>query len=102
VQWHRIRFSKSEVASGAVNSFWIDGLLRVAKQLGKTVDLTTVAVFEADESDGGKSLYLSPAASVAFIGVALTHGAQPCARPDPKGLSLAYGDEWASRKLLEG
>jgi len=102
LQWHRIKFSKKAVASGAMNSFWIDSFLRVAKRIGKGIDLTTVAVFEADDSDGGKSLYLSPAASVSFVGVALVHGAQPCERPAPQGLSLAYGDEWAAKKLLEG
>ena len=100
-QWYRIRFSRTEVASGICNRFWMDGLLPVAKRLGKDgVDFDTVAVFEMDDPDGGQSLYLSPGASSAFLAVAVAHGAQPCVRPAPDGLSLAYGEDWAAQKLL--
>jgi len=84
VQRHRIRFSKNEIASGAVNRFWLDGLLPAAIDLDRRIDLTTVAVFDADDSEGGKSLYLSPAASFAFLAVAQAHVAQPCDRPASK------------------
>jgi hypothetical protein len=101
-QWYRIRFSRTELASGIWNRFWMDGLLPVAKRLGKGgLDFNTVAVFAMDDPEGGQSLYLSPGASSAFLAVALAHGAQPCVRPDPEGLSVAYGDEWVARKLLE-
>ena len=53
-----------------------------------------------DDSEGGKYLYFSPGAFAEFLTLASAHGAQPCDRPDPEGLSLAYGDEWAARKLL--
>jgi hypothetical protein len=79
----------------------MDGLLPVAKRLGKGgVDFNTVAVFDMDDPEGGQSLYLSPGASSEFLAVALAHGAQPCVRPAPEGLSLAYGDEWAAQNFL--
>jgi hypothetical protein len=53
VQRHRIRFSKNEIASGAVNRCWLDGLLPAAIDLDRRIDLTTVAVFDADDSEGG-------------------------------------------------
>ena len=99
-QWHRIRFSRTELASGIWNRFWMDGLLPVAKRLGKGIDFSTIAVFDMDDREGGQYLYLSPAASSAFLAVAMAHGAEPCVRPAPEGLSLAYGDELAARRLL--
>jgi hypothetical protein len=98
-QWHRIRFSKTELRSGIWNRFWVDGLLPVAKRLGK-VDFNTIAIFDMDDIEGGKYLYLSPGASSAFLPVARAHGGQPCVRPAPEGLSLAYGEDWAAQKLL--
>ena len=101
-QWYRIRFSRTELASGICNRFWMDGLLPVAKQLrlGEGLDFNTVAVFDMDDREGGQYLYLSPGASSAFLAVAVAHGAQPCVRPAPDGLSLAYGEDWAAQKLL--
>ena len=34
-QWHRIRFPKDELASGAVRRFFMDSLLPAAEQLGR-------------------------------------------------------------------
>jgi hypothetical protein len=99
-QWHRIRFSRIELASGIRNRFWMDGLLPVAKRLGKGIDFNTIAVFDMDDCEGGQYLYLSPGASSAFLAVAMAHGAEPCVCPAPEGLSLAYGDEMAARRLL--
>ena len=55
------------------------------------VDLSTVAIFDVDDSEGGKYLYLSPGAFSAFLTPALAQGAQPCDRPVPES-SLLYGD----------
>ena len=99
-QWHRIKFSRDELVSGAVGRFWVDGLLPALDELRKGTDLNTVAVFDMDDPEGGKYLYLSPGAFFAFLTIALAHGAQPCDRPAPEGLSLAYGDEWAAQNLL--
>ena len=99
-QWHRIRFPKRELASGAMGRFFMNSPLPAATEdLGPRVDLTTSAIFEVDDSEGGKYLYLSPGA-FAFFTLALVHGAQPCDRPAPEGLSLAYGEERSARKLL--
>ena len=101
-QWRRIRFPKGELESGAMGRFFIDSLLPAIEDLGQHVDLSTVAIFEVDDSQGGKYLYFSPGAFAALFTLASDHGAQPCDRPAPEGLSLAYGDEWAARKLLTG
>ena len=99
-QWHRITFPKGELASGAMGRFFMDSLLPATEEPGRNVDLSTVAIFEVDDSEGGKDLYFSPGAFAAFFTLASAHGAQPCDRPAPEGLSLAYGDEWAAQKLL--
>ena len=99
-QWHRIRFPKDELISGAVRRFLVNSLLPAAEQLSRAVDLDTVAILAVDDSEGGKYMYFSPGAFAAFLTLASAHGAQPCDRPAPEGLSLAYGDEWAARKLL--
>ena len=81
----------------------MNSLLPAATEdLGRHVDLTTSAIFEIDDSEGGKYLYLSPGAFAAFLTLASVHGAQPCDRPAPEGLSLAYGEERSARRLLEG
>jgi hypothetical protein len=79
--------------------FFIDSLMPAIEDLGQHVDLSTVAIFEVDDSQGGKYLYFSPGAFAALSTLASEHGAQPCDRPAPEGLSLAYGDEWAARLL---
>ena len=99
-QWHRIRFPKGELASGAMGRFFMDSLLPATEEPGRNVDLSTVAIFEVDDSEGGKYLYLSPGAFAEFLTLASAYRAQPCDRPASEGLSLAYGDEWASQKLL--
>jgi len=87
-QWHRIRFPKRELASGAMSRFFMNSLLPAATEdLGRHVDLTTSAIFEIDDSEGGKYLYLSPGAFAAFLTLASVHGAQACDRPAPEGLS---------------
>jgi hypothetical protein len=98
-QWHRIGFSKDEVASGAMSRFVVDGVLPAAVQ-ARAMDLNTVAIFESDDSEGGKSLFLSPGAFFTFLTLALAHRAQPCDPPAPEGLSLLYGEEWVAHKLL--
>jgi hypothetical protein len=91
-QWHRIKFPKGEVASGAMGGFVMDSLLPATEE--QEVDLRTVAIFEVDDSAGGKYLCLSPAAFAAFHTLALAYGAQPCDRPAPES-SLLYGNEWS-------
>jgi len=85
VQWHRIKFSKNELASGAMGRFLVDGLLPAVEQ-DNSAGLSEVAIFSGDDSEGGKSLYLSPGAFSAFLTLALAQGAQPCDLPDPGGL----------------
>jgi hypothetical protein len=97
-QWHRIRFPKDELISGAARRFFMNSLLPATEQLSRDIDLNTVAIFDVDDSEGGKYLYLSPGAS-AFLTPALAQGAQPCDRPAPES-SLLYGDEWSARRLL--
>ena len=98
-QWHRIRFPKDELRSGAVRRFLVNILLPAAEQLTRAVDLDTVVILGVDDSEGGKYLYLSPGAFSAFLTLALAQGAQPCDRPVPGG-SLLYGDERSARRLL--
>jgi hypothetical protein len=87
-QWHRIRLPKCELASGTMGRFFMNSPLPAATEdLGKHVDLTTSAIFEVDDSEGGKYLYLSPGAFAAFLTLASVHGAQACDRPAPEGLS---------------
>ena len=100
-QWHRIRFPKNKLRSGAVRRFLVNSLLPAAEQLSRAVDLDTVSILSVDYSEGGKYLYFSPGAFAAFLTLASAHGAQPCDRPAPEGgLSLAYGDERTARNLL--
>ena len=77
----------------------MDSLLPAIEELGD-VDLRTVAIFDVDDSEGAKYLYLSPGAFSAFLALALAHGAQPCDRPAPASASLLYGDVLAAPKLL--
>ena len=99
-QWHRIRFPKDELRSGAVRRFFANRLLPAAEQLSRAVDLDTVAILSVDDSEGGRYLYFSPGAFAAFLRLASAHGAQPCDRPAPEGFSLAYGDQLTARRLL--
>src|SRR6476469_5550881 len=92
-QWHRIRFPKDELISGAVRRFLVNSLLPAAEQLSRAIDLDTVAIFGVDDPQGGKYLYLSPGAFSAFLTLAVAQGAQPCDRPGPDS-SLLYGDKW--------
>jgi hypothetical protein len=39
-QWHRIKFSRTELASGIWNRFWVDGLLPVAIKRSSTFTTT--------------------------------------------------------------
>jgi hypothetical protein len=98
-QWHRIRFPKDELKSGAVKRFFVNSLLPAAEQLSRAVDLDTVAILGVDDSEGGKYLYLSPGAFSAFLTLALAQGAQPCDRPGPES-PLLYGDKWSAHRLL--
>ena len=99
VQWHRIRFSRDELASGAMSRFLVDSLLPAIEELGD-VDLRTVAIFDVDDSEAAKDLYLSPVAFVAFLALALAHGAQPCDRLAPQAHLYFCGDVLAAPKLL--
>lgn len=98
-RWHRFRFSRDEIASGAMGRLLVDSLLPAAEEDGG-LDLSTVAIFRADDSEGGKYLYLSPGAFLTFRAIAVDHGAQPCDRPAPEGLSLLYGDASTAWILL--
>ena len=80
--------------------FFVDSLLPATEDLGRNIDLSTVAIFGADDSEGGRYVYLSPGAFSEFAMLALAHGAQPCDRPAIESASLLYGDERSARKLL--
>ena len=97
-QWHRIRFPNGELPSGAMGRFFLDSLLPATEE--QEVNLGTVAIFEVDDSEGGKYLYLSPGAFEAFLNLAVEHRALPCDRPGPEGLSVLYGDQFTARRLL--
>jgi len=97
-QWRRIRFPKGELGSGAMGQFFMDGLLPAIEELD--VDFSTVAIFDVDDSEGAKYLYLSPGAVAAVLTLALTHGAEPCERPAPESAVLLFGDEVMARRLL--
>jgi hypothetical protein len=84
-----------------MSRFVVDSLLPAASH-AVDLDLDAVAIFDGDDPEGGKYLYLSPGAFSAFLTLALANGMQPCNRPSPEGVSLLYGDEWAARKLLVG
>ena len=99
-QWHRIRLPKDELASGAMGRFFMDSLLPATEELGVNVDLSTVAIFGVDDSEGGRYFYLSPGAVAEFHTLALAHGAQPCERPAPESAFLLYGNELTARRLL--
>ena len=87
-QWRRIRFPKDELGSGAMGQFFMDSLLPAIEELD--VDFNTVAIFDVDDSEGAKYLYLSPGAVAAFLTLALTHGAEPCERPAPESAVSLY------------
>jgi hypothetical protein len=99
-QWFRIWFPKDLFASGAVSRFLLDHLLPAAEQL-RDLDLSTVAIFDADDRKEGRYVYLSPGAFGAFLEIAVEHRAVPCDRPALGSLSLMYGDQWTAWKLLE-
>src|SRR6185369_3948148 len=101
-QWHRISFPKGEFISAAMGRFFVEGLLLATEELGrnKIIDLRTVAIFGADDSEGGRYVYLSPGAFSEFATLALAHGAKPCDRPAIESTSLLFGDERSARKLL--
>jgi hypothetical protein len=74
--------------------FFVDSLLPATEDLGRNIDLSTVAIFGADDSEGGRYVYLSPGAFSEFGTLALAHGgAQPCDRPAIGSTSLLFGDE---------
>jgi hypothetical protein len=98
-QWYRIWFPKDLFASGAVSRFLLDHVLPAAEQL-RDLDLSTVAIFDADDRKEGRYVYLSPRAFGAFLEIAVEHRALPCDRPALDGLSLLYGNELAARRLL--
>jgi hypothetical protein len=87
-QWRRIRFPKGELGSGAMGQFFMDGLLPAIEELD--VDFSTVAIFDVDDSEGAKYLYLSPGAVAAFLTLALTpwSGALRAPSSRKRGLSL--------------
>jgi len=97
-QWRRIRFPKDELGSGAMGQFFMDSLLPAIEELD--VDFSTVAIFDVDDSEGAKYLYLSPGAVAASLTLASTHGAEPCERPAPESAVLLFGDEVMARRLL--
>jgi len=101
-QWHRISFPKGEFISAAMGRFFVEGLLLATEELGrnKIIDLRTVAIFGADDSQGGRYVYLSPGAFSEFATLALAHGARPCDRPATERAFLLYGDERSARRLL--
>ena len=99
-QWHRISFPKGELASGTMGRFFMDSLLPATEELGRNIDLGTVAIFVVDDSEGGRYVYLSPGAFSEFATLALAHGARPCDRPAVESAFLLYGDERSARKLL--
>jgi hypothetical protein len=52
-QWHRIRFPKGELASGAMGCLVMDSLLPATEE--QEVDLGTVAIFEVDDSEAAST-----------------------------------------------
>ena len=82
-----------------MSRFLLDHLLPVAEQL-RDLDLSTVAIFDADDRKEGRYVYLSPGAFEAFLNLAVEHRALPCDRPGPEGLSVLYGDQLTARRLL--
>jgi hypothetical protein len=102
-QWHRISFRKGELVSGTMGRFFMDSLLPATEALGrnKRIDLSTVAIFGVDDSEGGRyAVYFSPGAFSEFTTLALAHGARPSDRPAVKSAFLLYGDERSARRLL--
>ena len=87
-QWRRIRFPNGELGSGAMGQFFMDSLLPAIEELD--VDFNTVAIFDVDDSEGAKYLYLSPGAVAAFLTLALTpwSGALRAPSSRKRGLSL--------------
>ena len=82
-----------------MSRFVLDGLLPAAEQ-ASDADPRTIAIFDADDRQEGRYLYLSPGAFEAFLNLAVEHRALPCDRPGPEGLSVLYGDQFTARRLL--